>query len=153
LKDTPAELEEKARAKQEKKDRAKVERKREKKEKAKEAKEPEPQVQLTAPVPGMYSSVHVKLKTCDSELAAPKQQVNNGPIMIEVVLNDRLGKKVRVKCNDTDTVGVLKKLAAAQLGTRSDKLCIKKWYNIYKDHISLKDYEVHDGMGLELYYM
>jgi hypothetical protein len=88
LKDTPAELEEKARAKQEKKDRAKVERKRERKEKAKEAKEPE---QLTAPVPGMYSSVHVKLKTCDSELAAPKQQVNNGPIMIEAVLNDRLG--------------------------------------------------------------
>ncbi|CAL9752565.1 unnamed protein product, partial [Musa acuminata subsp. burmannicoides] len=44
--------------------------------------------------------------------------------MIEVVLNDRLGKKVRVKCNDDDTIGDLKKL----------------------------DYEIHDGMGLELYY-
>ena len=37
--------------------------------------------------------------------------------MIEVVLNDRLGKKVRVKCNEDDTIGDLKKLAAAQLGT------------------------------------
>ncbi|KAC9631537.1 hypothetical protein E3N88_03152 [Mikania micrantha] len=72
--------------------------------------------------------------------------------MIEVVLNDRLGKKVRVKCNDDDTIGDLKKLVAAQTGTRADKIRIQKWYNIYKDHITLKDYEIHDGMGLELYY-
>lgn len=36
--------------------------------------------------------------------------------MIEVVLNDRLGKKVRVKCNEDDTIGDLKKLVAAQIG-------------------------------------
>ena len=72
--------------------------------------------------------------------------------MIEVVLNDRLGKKVRMKCNDDDTIGDLKKLVAAQTGTRADKIRIQKWYNIYKDHITLKDYEIHDGMGLELYY-
>ena len=52
--------------------------------------------------------------------------------MIEVVLNDRLGKKVRVKCNEDDTIGDLKKLAAAQLGTRPEKLKIQKWYTIYK---------------------
>ncbi|CAI9273416.1 unnamed protein product [Lactuca saligna] len=72
--------------------------------------------------------------------------------MIEVVLNDRLGKKVRVKCNGDDTIGDLKKLVAAQTGTRADKIRIQKWYNIYKDHITLQDYEIHDGMGLELYY-
>jgi ubiquitin-like protein 5 len=72
--------------------------------------------------------------------------------MIEVVLNDRLGKKVRVKCNDDDTIGDLKKLVAAQTGTRADKIRIQKWYTIYKDHITLRDYEIHDGMGLELYY-
>jgi len=55
--------------------------------------------------------------------------------MIEVVLNDRLGKKVRVKCNEDDTIGDLKKLAAAQLGTRPEKLKIQKWYTIYKDHM------------------
>eukprot|EP00534_Pseudo-nitzschia_fraudulenta_P003052 CAMPEP_0201127414 /NCGR_PEP_ID=MMETSP0850-20130426/30270_1 /ASSEMBLY_ACC=CAM_ASM_000622 /TAXON_ID=183588 /ORGANISM="Pseudo-nitzschia fraudulenta, Strain WWA7" /LENGTH=73 /DNA_ID=CAMNT_0047396269 /DNA_START=91 /DNA_END=312 /DNA_ORIENTATION=+ len=72
--------------------------------------------------------------------------------MLEVVLNDRLGKKVRVKCNEDDTIGDLKKLAAAQLGTRPEKLKIQKWYTVYKDHITLEDYEIHDGMGLELYY-
>lgn len=72
--------------------------------------------------------------------------------MIEVVLNDRLGKKVRVKCNQDDTIGELKKLVAAQTGTRPEKIRIQKWYTIYKDHITLGDYEIHDGMGLELYY-
>ena len=62
------------------------------------------------------------------------------------------GKKIRVKCNDDDTVGDLKKLVAAQTGTRPEKIRIQKSYNIYKDHITLEDYEIHDGMGLELYY-
>ena len=34
--------------------------------------------------------------------------------MIEVVLNDRLGKKVRVKCNEDDTIGDLKKVRSIQ---------------------------------------
>ncbi|KAB5523755.1 hypothetical protein PHYPO_G00156090 [Pangasianodon hypophthalmus] len=72
--------------------------------------------------------------------------------MIEVVCNDRLGKKVRVKCNADDTIGDLKKLIAAQTGTRWDKIVLKKWYTIFKDHVSLADYEIHDGMNLELYY-
>ena len=72
--------------------------------------------------------------------------------MIEVILNDRVGKKIRVKCNPDDTIGDLKKLVAAQCGVRAEKISIKKWYNIYKDHITLEDYEIKDGMGLELYY-
>ncbi|XP_057489450.1 ubiquitin-like protein 5 [Actinidia eriantha] len=72
--------------------------------------------------------------------------------LIEVVLNDRLGKKVRVKCNDDDTIEDLKKLVAAQMGTHADKIRIQKRYNVYKDHIPFRDYEIHDGMGLELYY-
>jgi hypothetical protein len=48
-------------------------------------------------------------------------------------------------------VGDLKKLAAAQLGTKPEKLKIQKWHIVYKDHITLQDYEIHDGMGLELY--
>ena len=38
--------------------------------------------------------------------------------MIEVIVNDRLGKKVRIKANPTDTIGDFKKLVAAQTGTR-----------------------------------
>lgn len=59
--------------------------------------------------------------------------------MIEITCNDRLGKKVRVKCNPDDTVGDLKKLIAAQTGTRWDKIVLKKWYTTFKDHIQLQD--------------
>lgn len=72
--------------------------------------------------------------------------------MLEITVNDRLGKKVRIKCNEDDTIGDLKKLIAAQTGTRYDKLILKKWYTVYKDHITLEDYEIKDGMNLELYY-
>ncbi|KAI9022524.1 ubiquitin-like protein 5 [Hyaloraphidium curvatum] len=72
--------------------------------------------------------------------------------MIEITCNDRLGKKVRIKCNTDDTIGDLKKLIAAQTGTKPEKIVLKKWYNVYKDHITLADYEVHDGFNFELYY-
>ncbi|CAF4036907.1 unnamed protein product [Rotaria sp. Silwood2] len=48
--------------------------------------------------------------------------------MIEIICNDRLGKKVRVKCNPDDTIGDLKKLIAAQTGTKSEKIVLKKWF-------------------------
>lgn len=62
--------------------------------------------------------------------------------MLEITCNDRLGKKVRVKCNPDDTIGDLKKLIAAQTGTRSDKIVLKKWYTIYKDNIRLSDCKI-----------
>jgi ubiquitin-like protein 5 len=39
------------------------------------------------------------------------------PKLIEVLVNDRLGKKERVKCCPQDTVGQFKKLVAAKSGT------------------------------------
>ena len=86
--------------------------------------------------------------------------------------------QIRVKCNEDDTIGDLKKLVAAQTGrlqhennlnsivvdrnqlrsivfiagTRPEKIRIQKWYTVFKDQITLADYEIHDGMGLELYY-
>lgn len=72
--------------------------------------------------------------------------------MIEVLANDRLGKKIAVKCLPTDTVGDLKKILSLQIGTAVDKLILKKGHQIYKDHITLEDYEVHDGFNFELYY-
>lgn len=44
------------------------------------------------------------------------------PTLIEVLVNDRLGKKERVKCSPQDTVGQFKKLIAAKTGTRPDKI-------------------------------
>ncbi|KAI8886297.1 ubiquitin-like protein [Backusella circina FSU 941] len=72
--------------------------------------------------------------------------------LIEVEVNDRLGKKVRVKCAPDDLVGDFKKLVAAQIGTDPKKIVLKKWYKEFKDHITLSDYEIHDGVNLELYY-
>ncbi|VDO76377.1 unnamed protein product [Heligmosomoides polygyrus] len=68
----------------------------------------------------------------------------------QITVNDRLGKKVRIKCNPMDTVRDLKKLIAAQTGTRYEKIVLKKWYTIYKDHITLQDYEIYGGFNFEL---
>ena len=37
-------------------------------------------------------------------------------------------------------------------GTRPERIRLQKWYTVFKDHITLEDYEIHDGIGLELYY-
>lgn len=97
---------------------------------------------------------HGVLEEKQKAASLTQQEVNpyNNNEMIEITLNDRLGKKVRVKCNQDDTIGDVKLLAAAQLGTKPEKLRIQKWYTIYKDHIRLVDYEIHDNMNLELYY-
>jgi ubiquitin-like protein 5 len=72
--------------------------------------------------------------------------------MIEIVCNDRLGKKIRVKCNSDDTIGDLKKVIAAQVGSRPEKIRLQRWYSVFKDHITLSDYEIGNGSNLELYY-
>ena len=59
--------------------------------------------------------------------------------MVEIEVNDRLGKKVRVKCSPQDTIGDFKKLVAAQIGTDPKKIVLKKWYKEFKDHITLDD--------------
>lgn len=72
--------------------------------------------------------------------------------MIEVLANDRLGKKIKVKCLPEDTIGDLKKIILLQVGTPWEKLVLKKGHQTYKDHITLDDYEVHHGFNFELYY-
>ncbi|CAR21312.1 Ubiquitin-like modifier HUB1 [Lachancea thermotolerans] len=73
--------------------------------------------------------------------------------MIEVEVNDRLGKKIRVKCEGEDTVGDFKKVLALQLGISWTKIVLQKGGAVLKDHITLDDYEVHDQTYLELYYL
>jgi len=70
--------------------------------------------------------------------------------MLEVTCNDRLGKKVRVKCNPDDTIGDLKKLIAAQTGTHWNKIVLKKWYTIFKDHIKIADCILYVHMSYKL---
>lgn len=63
-----------------------------------------------------------------------------------------MGKKVRVKALEEDLVGDFKKLLAVQIGTAAGKIVLKKGNTTLKDHITLGDYEVHNGTNLELYY-
>jgi len=72
--------------------------------------------------------------------------------MIEVIANDRVGKKVKIKCFPTDTILMLKQLIGAHIGTKPEKIKLQKSYTIFKDHITLEDYEIKDGSSLELYY-
>ena len=71
---------------------------------------------------------------------------------MEVVANDRVGKKVRVKCYPSDTILSVKKLISAQTGVRAEKIRLQKGTQVYKDHIRLMDYDVPDGMGFEMQY-
>ncbi|XP_043836562.1 ubiquitin-like protein 5 [Dromiciops gliroides] len=72
--------------------------------------------------------------------------------MVQVLCNNWLGKKVYVKCNTDNLMRDLKKLSVSQTGTCWNKIILKKCYTIFKDHMILWDYEIHDGMNLELYY-
>lgn len=72
--------------------------------------------------------------------------------MISISFNDRLGKKVRIICNEDDTIGDIKKVLAVKTGTAAGKIVLKRWYTVYKDHITLADYEIGDGSCLDLYY-
>lgn len=49
-------------------------------------------------------------------------------------------------------MGDFKKLLAVQIGTAAGKIALKKGNTTLKDHITLGDYEVHNGTNLELYY-
>jgi len=51
-------------------------------------------------------------------------------IMIAITVNDRLGKKVRVLCNEDDTIGDIKKVIAIKTGTKAERIILKKWYTI-----------------------
>ncbi|XP_023588478.1 ubiquitin-like protein 5 [Trichechus manatus latirostris] len=71
--------------------------------------------------------------------------------MMAVVCNDRLGMKIHVNATLRTPLGTLKKLITAHPGTYWNKTVLKKGYTIFKDHMCLGNYEIHDGMNLELY--
>lgn len=54
--------------------------------------------------------------------------------------------------SNQDTIRDFKRLIAAQIGTKAEKIVLKKQYTVYKDPITLADYEINDGSGIELYY-
>lgn len=74
------------------------------------------------------------------------------PVVIEIVVNDRMGRKEKIKCHPDELIIDFKRLISAQIGTRAEKIRLQKASIIFKDHLTLSDYEIKDGAGLEMYY-
>jgi ubiquitin-like protein 5 len=74
------------------------------------------------------------------------------PKIIEIIVNDRVGKKTRIKCSPGDTIGILKQIVAAHIGTKAEKIKLQLGYSVLNDNITLEDYEIKNGMSIELYY-
>ena len=80
------------------------------------------------------------------------QNTTGNPVMIEVIVNDRHGRKERIKCFPSDTILTLKKLISAKLGTRLEKIRLQRGNSVLSDLVSLDDYEINSGSSLEIYY-
>jgi len=70
---------------------------------------------------------------------------------ILVTVNDRLGTKATIPCLPNDTIGDFKKLVAAQIGRQPHEIMLKRQgERPFKDHITLGDYGVSNGVQLDL---
>ena len=65
-----------------------------------------------------YFPVKQEVQVFDLVRSGKLEHNSYAPVMIEVVCNDRMGKRQRVKCVPSDTIFDLKKLVSAQIGTR-----------------------------------
>ncbi len=66
--------------------------------------------------------------------------------LLEVSLNDRI-ESLNSCASPDDTIGDLKKLVAAQTGTRADKIVLKKWLVLALVHIACLVYLVYMCYG------
>lgn len=72
--------------------------------------------------------------------------------MIEIVVNDRLGRKERIKCNPDDTIGDIKILIAFKIGTRPERIRLHLANRILSDSVTLADYEIQQDQQIEMSY-
>lgn len=71
--------------------------------------------------------------------------------MIIVHVNDRLGSKSAVPCLPSDTVGQFKIMVAARIGREPSQIMLRRQgERPFKDHITLEDYGISNGVQLDL---
>ena len=74
-----------------------------------------------------------------------------GEEMIIVNVNDRLGSKSAVPCLPSDTVGQFKIMVAARIGREPSQIMLRRQgERPFKDHITLEDYGISNGVQLDL---
>ena len=110
------------------------------------------QQQLIETYVEVINGMHYKVYKDQKRVIKYADNTTANPLMIEVIVNDRMGNKTRVKCCPTDTIKDLKRLVSAHTGTRYDKIRLQRWHSILKDHISLSDYEINHGSSIDMYY-
>lgn len=72
--------------------------------------------------------------------------------MIEIIVNDRIGHKVRIKVNEDDTIKDVKILVAFKIGTRPERLRLQLANRVLVDSVTISDYEIHQGTEVDLLY-
>ncbi|KAG5983349.1 hypothetical protein E4U55_000141 [Claviceps digitariae] len=83
--------------------------------------------------------------------AAAAPAAGAGEEMIIVNVNDRLGSKSAVPCLPSDTVGQFKIMVAARIGREPSQIMLKRQgERPFKDHITLEDYGISNGVQLDL---
>ncbi|KAM0483216.1 hypothetical protein ACHAPX_002666 [Trichoderma viride] len=74
-----------------------------------------------------------------------------GQEFIIVHVNDRLGTKSAIPCLPSDTVGQFKLMIAARIGREAGQIMLRRQgERPFKDHITLEDYGVSNGVQLDL---
>lgn len=74
-----------------------------------------------------------------------------GEEMIIVHVNDRLGTKAAIPCLASDPVGAFKVIVAMKIGREPHQILLKRQgERPFKDHITLGDYGVSNGVQLDL---
>lgn len=87
----------------------------------------------------------------EKEKKAPKAPVAAGQEFIIVHVNDRLGTKSAIPCLPSDTVGQFKLMIAARIGREAGQIMLRRQgERPFKDHITLEDYGVSNGVQLDL---
>ncbi|KAJ2009383.1 ubiquitin-like modifier hub1 [Coemansia thaxteri] len=71
---------------------------------------------------------------------------------IQVTFDDRTGKKITIPCQPGDSIGSVKVMVGALIGTRVDKFVFKRGAQTFKDQGTLDLYEVHDKTSVEIMY-
>lgn len=71
--------------------------------------------------------------------------------MIIVHVNDRLGTKAAIPCLPSDTIRQFKIIVAARIGREPHEILLKRQgQRPFKDMLSLADYEISNGVQLDL---
>jgi hypothetical protein len=77
--------------------------------------------------------------------------VAGGEEMIIVTVNDRLGTKAQIPAFPSDTIGQFKVMVAMKVGREPHEILLKRQgERPFKDHISLGDYGISNGVQLDL---